>query len=177
MLQSRIYLPDGDPNKITDPSQIEEWYNQPDRSLSFKDMMALRAEVLDQQKHSPFGQDLEAARKIGHAMFSRSAVGSAMPDVAEAAWYNWQRALGEAIAAQRNSGKDPRELLDQSNKDSWLAPGKMNTFMMGAQAQVASMSATQRAQAKKGDVLEFKGKRFEFKGGDPAQQSNWKEVK
>lgn len=154
-LFTKIHLPDGDPNKILNRTQLAPFFA---KGLNRADYDWLSKE-LDQQQSvggRTFTADVQSASTVARMMLTRSIIGGVQPEVAEEAAYRWRRSLDDKIDEYRKAGKDPRDLLTPGKPDYFLAPQVVTSFMAAPSAAVAAKAATIRAEAVKADPFETK---------------------
>lgn len=168
-LTKRLYLPDGDPNKITQPWQIQEYMG---KGLIYKDQQALMRqmkEALDPEG-SPFAKQTGALKATARRMLigSMSAVAIQHPELSEEAAYRFNQDLDTKIAAARKTGTDPQTLFQPGSKDYVLDPSRVAAFMPTEQEIAAGKArAAQKAQAPQypSAVNKQTGERVIFKDG------------
>lgn len=116
-LFNRIHLPDGDPNKIVDENELNQYMAN---GLSFEDFKKLRNEVM--------GKGTEAGRIEGDlkkqilktaeaALTKRNPLTGYADPVGELQYSKYLSWFMEAYRQGRKEGKSPRELLDPASKD------------------------------------------------------------
>lgn len=116
-LLQRIYLPDGDPNKLTDPSEINKHIGV---DLSLTDARKLRSEI--QGKGTPDGQ-AEAVQKRAFLSLVKSQLTKSDPltgirdPKGDELYYQFQSDFLSNYAKQRAAGKSSHDLLDPTSKD------------------------------------------------------------
>lgn len=166
----RMYLPDGDPNKISDTAQLVPYVG---KGIDLTALDHLSREL----KNTPAGQNYSRAAASAYQMFRGSKVGQALPDVAEAAFIDWRADLSAAMEKYRAEGKDTNELLsrDPNNTDSFLHPAKMSAYIKPANILTAEQAMRKGAPAP-GDVEQHGNAKYKFKGGNPADESSWELV-
>lgn len=167
----RMYLKDGDPKKITDPSQLVPYVG---RGLDLTSLDHLNREL----QQAPGNKDVGRAASAAHMAFRGSKVGQALPDVAEMAFLDWSNDLRAAREQYRQQNKDPSVLVsrDPKDKDSFLNPVKMSSYLDSANLLTAKAAMTV-GPPKVGDVVKHGEGSFRFKGGDPAKPESWEEIK
>jgi hypothetical protein len=117
-LFKQIHLPEGDPNKITDDAQLNQFVI--DRKLSFDDLGKLRGEI--QGKKTMQGQ-MEANLKAkfissvsGSITNSVPAIGM-MDNIGDQKLYEFQFFVEQKIEAQRKAGKSLEPLFDPKSAE------------------------------------------------------------
>lgn len=133
---ARIHLADGNPAKITDPSQLVNLFPL----LGQTGYNFLKKELDEAGGGKGFSAEVQAATQTGRNMITRSILGGVQPDVAEEAAYRFANDLRAKVEQYRKEGKDPRTLLTPGSKDYVLDPTKVASFMTPA-AQVVSAEA------------------------------------
>lgn len=147
-LRARIYLPDGDPNKITYPGQLAPFMT----SINHTDFEHIRLEMA--QANTPEGNPFlkqingvkETARKMLTGSASVSLFGAGHPELAEEAAYRFANDLDSKIKAARAAGQDPQSLLTPGSKDYVLDPNRVGAFMP-TEAQMTAAKAARAAPA------------------------------
>jgi soluble lytic murein transglycosylase-like protein len=136
--QARINLPAGDPNRLTDPSQITPLIAH---GLNYSDSQKLITEMkdLNSPELNPFLKQVNGVKQTAQKMLtsSMSPVAMANPDVAQEASYRFGVALDDQISAMRKAGKNPQTLFDPSSPDYVLSPARVASFMP-TEAQMAA---------------------------------------
>lgn len=145
-LQSRLYLPAGDPQRINDPSQVIPYVG---KGLSYADSQRLVTELKDLNNPStnPFLHQVNQVKLTAMRMLEASPTLASAPLEQEAA-YRFNFALDQQIAAMRKAGKDPSVLFDPTNPDYVLRPARVASFLPKESGAVgAAASATPGASA------------------------------
>lgn len=149
--QNRINLPAGDPNRITDPTQITPMIAH---GLSFSDSQKLITEMkdLNSPATNPFLKQVNGIKQTAQHMLTGSvnAVTIQHPEAAQEAAYRFGFSLDQQIAAMQKAGKDPRTLLDPSSADYALQPSRVMSFMPTEQQIVAQQANGARPAAATG---------------------------
>ncbi len=129
-LQSRLYLPQGDPNRITDPSQITPYIAH---GLSYSDSQRLMTEMKEYNSPSanPFLRQANQVKLTAMRMLQTSLNATALthPELTQESAYRFDYALDQDIAALRKQGKDPSILFDPTNPDYVLKPARVLSFL------------------------------------------------
>lgn len=125
-LYPRFYLPDGDPNKIGDERQLDQYFM--DHKLNRTDLTWARKEVADQR--TPDGSRLgqEVSKLVNAAtkqIQGSTAAGLPDPDRAMNA-YLYQQMVSETISTARQNKEDPREYLNAASP-KYLGSAKVLT--------------------------------------------------
>lgn len=145
-LTQRIYLPDGDPQKITTPGQITEFMG---KGLNYTDQQHLIKEMqtANTPEGNPFLKQVSQIKHTGTQMLktSMSAVTLAHPDMAEEAAYRFGIDVDDKIKAARAAGKDPQTLFVPGSPDYVLSPNRVAAFMPTEAQIVASRTQPQAA--------------------------------
>lgn len=200
-LASRIGLPDGDPNKITDRAVLYDQYTK--GNLTHSALTELTEELNGGKSEK--GQQLQAMKNNFITMAkdkltkTNPMLGLKDPDGDEV-YQKFYSDFTTQYNAGIKAGKTPQQLLTPGNPD--YLGGIIQTYQRSPQDIVKSMTApvssnapssttTQSASStttldgqgtgrqggyKKGDTANYGGKKYEFQGGENIQ-ANWKEVK
>ena len=138
-LQSRIFLPAGDPNRINDPTQILRELPQ---GLSYADGQRLISELKESNDPSlsPFLRQANQVKLTAMRMLQTSlnATALAHPELTQEAAYRFDFALDQNIAALRKQGKDPSVLFDPTNPDYVLKPARVLSFLSSESSAVGA---------------------------------------
>lgn len=139
--QNRINLPAGDPNRLTDPSQITPLIAH---GLSFSDANKLIGEMkdLNSPATNPFMKQVNGVKQDAHRMLTINPSALLYPQYAEEASYRFGFALDRQIASMRAAGKDPSVLFDPSSPQYALLPSRVMSFMPTEQEMVADQAKT-----------------------------------
>lgn len=177
-VQKKIYLPPDHPDKIDDPRVVMNLYSV-NNQLSQPDMKMLLADIETSKTQDALGRDLQQLTSTVHSVFMRTLVGqNPGPDLianGDTATYNWRKDALAEIERYRAEGKNPRELLDPNSKEYLGSPGRLASYLGTAKTAIADTAA--RIQTlKAGDITEYNGVKYRFKGGDPADKSNYEVV-
>lgn len=146
-LRARIYLPDGDPQRITNPGQLAAYVpGQGGKGgLNHTDFEHLTQEI--SQANTPEGNPFlkqangvkETARKM--LMTSLDSNTLAHPELAEEGAYRFAHDLDAQVAAMRGAKKDPKTLFDPTSPDYVLAPGRVQRYAPTESEIVAAKAA------------------------------------
>jgi hypothetical protein len=146
-LTQRIYLPDGDPRKISQPGDISDYMG---KGLAYPDQQRLIKQMQEANtpEGNPFLKQVAQVKSTGRDMIksSMSAFTLAHPELAEEAAYRFSLDLDNKIKAARAAGVDPQTLFTPGSKDYVLDPSRVAAFMP-TQAQVAAQRAAAAASA------------------------------
>jgi soluble lytic murein transglycosylase len=125
---SRINLPTGDPNKITDPTQITPLIAH---GLNYTDANRLITQMkdLNSPEANPFLKQTNQVKQTAQRMLSANLQVAANPELGQEAAYRFGYALDQNIAAYRKAGKDPQSLFDPTNPDYVLKPERVMSFL------------------------------------------------
>ncbi len=138
-LQRRIYLPDGDPQKITQPGQLFDYMG---KGLNYTDQQHLVKEMKDAQtpEGSPFMKQTNEAKTTARKMLTATVpmMDPANVPFAEEGAYRFALDLDNKIKAYRAAGKDPQSLLTPGSPDYALNPMKVGAFMPNEQEIAAA---------------------------------------
>lgn len=139
-LRQRLYLPDGDPNKITQPWQVTQYagtrLNYTDTEHLFKEMAQANNPFL----HLVNDAKTRALKSLTASMYviSPDAPSSLTPDAAA----RFNADLDNKIKDARAKGIDPQTLLTPGNPNYALTPEKIAGFMP-TEAQMVAESLRQ----------------------------------
>lgn len=145
-LQRRIYLGDGDPNRIASPTQITQFYANGNwgAGLNFTQGERLRKELAEAStpEGNPFLKKVNEVKTSARKMLtgSLSSVALGHPELAEEAAYRFGMDLDAKIKAARAKGIDPQELFVPGSKDYVLDPARVSAFLP-TEAQVKARVA------------------------------------
>jgi len=141
-LQHRIYLPDGDPKKITSPAQLFDAMES--GRLNYADNEKLRKEITEANtpEGNPFLKQVNTIKETGRHMLtgSMSAIAIQHPELASEAAYRFGNDLDQRIKDYRTAGKDPQNLFTPGNPDYVLNPNRVAAFMP-SEADIAAAKA------------------------------------
>lgn len=172
-LLRRIHLDHGDPNKISDVKELEARLA---KGLEYNDFVRLRNELFADR--DPNGQPFSKAKarllQSVERELSKTTLGTTDPEGVKAA-YEFSRRLDAQIEEYRKAGKDPWELLDpqSSNFARNSVQRRSPVDVMREQAESLRNSS---GGLKPGDVKDWNGKKFKYKGGPPGKQDSWEPV-
>lgn len=140
-LTQRIYLPDGDPQKIRTPGQITEYMG---KGLNYTAQQRLMKEMVQASNpdSNPFNKQIGSIKSTAHKMLTNSmnALTIQHPEMAEEAAYRFGYDLDQKIAAVNKAGGDPQSLFVPGSKDYVLDPSRVASFMPTA-AEIAERKA------------------------------------
>lgn len=139
----RIHLPDGDPHKIVNESQLYDYVRA--GGVDLTSLNSLRNEL----KHDPLGESLNLATQSAAAAFSRSMIGQLYPEKAAEATFRWRQDLSAKVEKYRKDFKDPRSLVTPGSEDYVLSPERIKAYMplgAGGAGATASDVAAQKQQ-------------------------------
>lgn len=141
-LRERIWLPDGDPQKITTPNQLTPYFA---KGLNYTDSERLSKELQHSQtpEGNPFLKQVNGIKGAARRMLvnSMEAMNIRYPDLAEESAYRFAHDLDDRIAAARKVGPDAvQALFTPGNKDYVLDPNRVGGFMP-TQQQIAASKA------------------------------------
>lgn len=140
-LTQRIYLPDGDPGKITYPGQLSEFMG---KGLNYTDQQRLITQMKEANtpEGNPFLKQAHEVKQTARKMLtmSMSSTAIAHPDIAEEAAYRFGADLDAKIKAARAAKQDPQQLFVPGGKDYVLDPGRVSSFMP-TEGQIAASKA------------------------------------
>jgi len=108
---SRIHLPDTDPNKITDPDQLNKYMGQ---GLSFADIGKLRGEI--KGRGTPDAELMTQFKSMAKAQISGSSLIAKDPD-GDKQFYNWSAYVDNVVAEKQKKGVSLHEMLDPSSRE------------------------------------------------------------
>lgn len=137
-LFDRIHLPDDDPQKISSPAQLTQYFAN---GINHSSYDWLRNE-LDKQMSAGgrnFTSDVREAINSAHRRFLGSPIGSLQPDKAEDASYKFRFDLAKKIDEySRTPGKDARSLITPGSPDFMLTSERLASYMPSSRATIAS---------------------------------------
>ena len=140
-LTQRVYLPDGDPRKITQPGQLSEFMG---KGLNYTDQQRLIKGIQEANspEGNPFLKQVNQVKETGRKMLTTnmSALTIQNPEIAEEAAYRFSLDLDNKVKAARAAGKDPQSLFTPGSPDYALSPEKVSAFMP-TKDQIVAMKA------------------------------------
>lgn len=144
-LRQRIYLPDGNPLKISQPGDLSTYVGQ---GLNYTDHEHLIKEMGDANnpEGNPFMKQVAGVKSSATKMLVGQVSNIGREDFAQEAAYRFGIDLDNKIKAVRAAGKDPQTLLDPTSKDYVMSPGRVAAFMP-SEAQMVSQLAQRKAGA------------------------------
>ena len=149
-LTQRLYLPDGDPKKITNPGQLTEYMG---KGLNYTDQQRLMKQITEANspEGSPFLKQAAMVKDTGRKMLvgslaAMNPVAMAHPDIADEAAYRFSIDVDNKIAAMRAAKQDPHSLFVPGSKDYVLDPNRVASFMP-TEGQIAARKAQAPAVA------------------------------
>jgi hypothetical protein len=149
-LTQRIYLPDGDPRKITQPGDISDYMG---KGLAYADQQHLIKQMQEANtpEGNPFLKQVAQVKSTARDMLksSMSAFSLAHPELAEEAAYRFGVDLDSKLKAARAAGHDTQTLFTPGSKDYVLDPSRVAAFMP-TQAQITAQKAAAAAAAASG---------------------------
>jgi soluble lytic murein transglycosylase len=127
-VQARINLPEGDPNRITDPSQVTPLIAH---GLNFSDSQKLITEMreLNSPENNAFMKTVNGIKQTAQRMLSANLNVVTHPELGQEAAYRFGYALDAQVAAYRKAGKDPHSLFDPTAPDYVLKPERVMSFL------------------------------------------------
>ena len=139
-LRQKIYLPFGDPNRITQPWQITQYAGT---RLNYTDTEHLRKEI--EEARNPEGADFahrvnDTKNKAEKMITSIMETKLAHPDLGYEAANRFSQDLDKKLNAARVAKIDPEALLDATSKDYVLNPSRVVSFMP-TEAQIVADKA------------------------------------
>lgn len=150
-LRQRIYLPDGDPRKLTSPTQITPYFAD---GLNYTDSEHLRKELAEANtpEGNPFLKHVNGIKSTAYRMLTKSMseVTLMNPEMAEEAAYRFNADLDNKMKAAREKGGTAMDdLFTPGSKTYVLDPNRVAGFMP-TQAQIVARRA--EAARKPADV-------------------------
>lgn len=131
-LRNRIYLPDGDSQKISYPGDLTPFLT----SINHSDFEHLRTEMAQANtpEGNPFLKQVNNVKETGKKMLvgslaAMNPVAMKYPDFADDAAYRFGFDVDAKVKAFRAAGKDPQSLFTPGSKDYVLDPGRVAAFM------------------------------------------------
>jgi len=141
-LRQRLYLPDGDPNKISNPGQLTPYIAH---GLNYTDTEHLSHEMVQANtpEGNPFLKQVQEIKTTARKMLtsSTSALAIQHPELSDEAAYRFGANLDDQIAAARKAGKDPHSLFVPGSPDYVLAPNRVGAFMPSESTIAAQKAA------------------------------------
>lgn len=128
----RIHAPDGDPNKITDPDDLNKYMGQ---GIGFADLQKLRGELAG--KGTPEIEQKKDFLTQAKGMISGSSMIAKDPE-GDRQYYNFQAAFQQKYDAAKKAGKDWTTLLDPSSKD--YMGTMINQYIRSPQQQITDQA-------------------------------------
>lgn len=133
-LRQRIYLPDGDPNKLMQPGQLIQYQAH---GLNYQDGERLKKEMAEANtpEGNPFLKSKKDITDRAGRMLTQSMRPEVLahPDIAQEAAYRYNFWLDGKIKAERAAGKNAEQiqadLFTPGGKDYVLEPGRVASFM------------------------------------------------
>jgi hypothetical protein len=124
----RMYLPEGDPQRISSPTQLTEYRG---KGLNHTDYESLRKELAEANtpEGNPFLKQVNGVKQTARRMLLGSNRGILHPDAAEEAAHRFGEDLDRKLAEARKAGRDPQELFNSSAKDYVLDLNRVGSFM------------------------------------------------
>jgi hypothetical protein len=154
-LLSRIYLPEGSPDRIRTRADLVPY--QQDGSISFADFNHLSQQIDYAQtpEGSVFGRQMTTVKSNARAQLLRNMMNMINPGAAEEASYRFSVALDKRVQQMRAEGKDPSILFDPGTQERpnplyVLDPSYVQSFMgtpRGALQSAASKAREQGGEA------------------------------
>lgn len=129
----RIHAADNDPNKITDPDQLNKFMGQ---GLSFADVKRLQGEV--QGRGTPEADLKKRFYGMAHAQITKPAMPGMVDPEGEKNYYQWQAYADNVIAQKQKEGKSLHDLLDPTSRE-YLGP-TIDRFTNSTQQVIANMA-------------------------------------
>jgi hypothetical protein len=167
-----IHAPDGDARKIYSATPIFEAVQRGDINTNTANQLnAMVANQKDENNRS-IGGHLNGLMSIVGRSLSQDPRYIGQPGIVAEIQMDYQNRVYKKTEALRAEKKDPMEAFNPASKDFVGS----REFIQGSIDRVKGNTPA-TALPRAGTVLEFGGKKWEFKGGDPAVQSNYKEVK
>lgn len=128
-LRQRIYLPDGDPQRLTSPAQLTQYIAS---GLNYTDTQRLRTEMAEANtpEGNPFLKRVNGVKESARKMLIANAFTNASmhPELAEEAAYRFGTDLDDKIKAARAAKKDPTSLFTPGSPDYVLDPARVMAF-------------------------------------------------
>ena len=127
-LMQRIYLPDGDPQKIVNPGQLTEFMAH---GLNYTDQQRLGKEIqqANTPEGSPFQKQLALVKQTGRRMLVNQTNNTGAEDLAEEAAYRFGLDVDNKVKAARAAKQDPQALFQMGSPSYVLAPSNVASFM------------------------------------------------
>lgn len=167
-----IHAPDGDPRKIYNATPIFEAVQRGDiNTATANQLNALVANQKDENNRT-IGSHMNGLMAVVGRSLSQDPRYIGQPGIVAEIQMDYQDRVSKRVAALREAKRDLMEAFNPASKDFVGS----REFIQGSIDRVKGNAAAV-SLPRAGAILEFGGKQWEFKGGDPAVQSNYKEVK
>lgn len=167
-----IHAPEGDSRKIYSATPIFEAVQRGDINTATANQLNAMVANQKDENNRTIGSHLNGLMSIVGRSLSQDPRYIGQPGIVAEIQMDYQDRVNRKIVELRKKpGADPMEAFNPASKDFVGS----REFIQGSIDRVKGNAATTLPRA--GAVLEFGGKKWEFKGGDPAVQSNYKEVK
>jgi len=166
-----IHAPEGDPRKIYSATPIFEAVQRGDINTATANQLNAMVANQKDENNRTIGSHMNGLMAVVGRSLSQDPRYIGQPGIVAEIQMDYQDRVTKRVAALRAEKKDPMEAFNPASKDFVGS----REFIQGSIDRVKGNAATTLPRA--GAVLEFGGKKWEFKGGDPAVQSNYKEVK
>ncbi len=146
-LTRRIYLPDGDPQRIVNPGQLFDYMG---KGLNYADQQRLAKEIqtANTPEGNPFMKQADGVKEYARKMLTTSMSSMAVqhPEMAEEAAYRFGADLDAKVKAMRAAHQDPQQLFTPGNPNYMLEPSRVLSFMP-SEADVIAAGARATAAA------------------------------
>lgn len=167
-----IHAPDGDPRKIYSATPIFEAVQRGEINTATANQLNAMVANQKDENNRTIGSHMNGLMSIVGRSLSQDPRYVGQPGIVAEIQMDYQDRVTKRVTALRDAKKDPMEAFNPASKDFVGS----REFIQGSIDRVkGNTPATTLPRA--GAVMEFGGKKWEFKGGDPAVQSNYKEVK
>lgn len=167
-----IHAPQGDPRKIYNATPIFEAVQRGEiTTTSANQLNAMVANQKD-ENNQKIGSHMNGLMSIVGRSLSQDPRYIGQPGIVAEIQMDYQDRVTKRVTALRDAKKDPMEAFNPASKDFVGS----REFIQGSIDRVKGNTPA-ATLPRAGAVMEFGGKKWEFKGGDPAVQSNYKEVK
>lgn len=139
-LFDRLWLPDGDPEKIRNTLQLMPYFARGLNKADY-DWLGTQIDKVQTPEGNVWLREVKGINDRAHAMLTKSIAGSIQPDIAEEAAYRFRFDLEKQIAAkEKEKPGSARELFVPGTPGYVLEPTRVASFMTGT-PQVLSAEA------------------------------------
>lgn len=167
-----IHAPDGDPRKIYNATPIFEAVQRGEITTSTANQLNAMVANQKDENNRTIGSHMNGLMSIVGRSLSQDPRYIGQPGIVAEIQMDYQDRVTKRVMALRDAKKDPMEAFNPASKDFVGS----REFIQGSIDRVKG-STPAAPVPRAGEIVNFGGKQWEFKGGDPGNQSNYKEVK